>query len=201
MARASAVEAAYEAREVGRLPIGELKPNPRNAQRHTDDQINRLMASLRRDGQTRPVVARRANKMLIAGHGIREAASRLGFEQLEVVLLDVSQADADRMMVGDNRLGQLSSTDEEKLADLLREFDPDDMASIGFTGEEAAKALQKAEAHDLVVHEVETSALEDRFWIGLRGPLREQAVVLDRVKLLMREMPGIEIKLGTTDDL
>ena len=29
-------------------PIGELRPNPRNPRKHPEEQINRLMASLRR---------------------------------------------------------------------------------------------------------------------------------------------------------
>ena len=60
------------------LPIDTLIANPRNPNKHPEEQINRLMAALRKDGQTKPVLVRKANNMLIAGHGVTMAMRRLG---------------------------------------------------------------------------------------------------------------------------
>jgi hypothetical protein len=79
------------------------------------------MASLRLDGQTKQLLARRANHMLIAGHGIHQAVQRLGIEHLDVVLLDVSQAKAEAIMLGDNRHSELSKGNRNREAELLRE--------------------------------------------------------------------------------
>lgn len=188
-------------REVVDMATAALLPNPRNPQKHGEEQIVRLMASLRSDGQTKPVLARRENSMLIAGHGVHEAAARLGMDTLSVVLLDVDQPTADRIMLGDNRQGQLSTTDQDRVAELLREIEEVDWMATGFSPEEVEKAFAKVEAGDLVVHELEVSDRRDTFWISVRGPLGDQAQALKRIKAMMRDMAEVEVTLGTTDDL
>ena len=71
------------------LPLADLTPNPRNPRRHAEAQLIHLQASLERFGQTRRILARKANKMIIAGHGIFEAANRCGMTEVEVLLWDV----------------------------------------------------------------------------------------------------------------
>jgi hypothetical protein len=188
-------------REVVELETASLRPNPRNPRKHSDDQIMRLVASLRMDGQTKPVLARRANRMLIAGHGVHQAATRLGIEQLSVVLLDIDQKAADRIMLGDNRASDLSTSDRDRVAELLREIDETEWLATGFTPEEAGKLFETVEAGDLEVHEIEFGDLNDTFWISVRGPLVDQAHALKRLKVLMGDMPKVEVTLGTTEDL
>lgn len=188
-------------REEVEMPIGELIPNPRNPRNHPEEQITRLMASLRTDGQTKPVMARRANKMLIAGHGVHQAAKRLGIDVLKVVLLDVDQGTADRIMLGDNRQSDLSSADQERVNELLREIDEADWMATGFSPDEVAKAFAAVDVADLKVFEIDTDDRQDTFWISVRGPLRDQAVALGRIKVLLHEMPKVSVALGTTDDL
>jgi hypothetical protein len=188
-------------REVVELDTTSLQVNPRNPRKHAEEQIRRLMASLRTDGQTKPVVARRANRMLIAGHGVHEAATRIGLDQISVVLLDVDQKTADRIMLGDNRFSDLSTSDRGRVAELLREIEAEEFMATGFSVEEAEQIFQAVGADDLEVHEIEFSDLRDTFWISLRGPLVDQAQALKRLKVLMGDMPQVEVTLGTTDDL
>lgn len=188
-------------REVIEMAAGALVPNPRNPRNHSEEQITRLMASLRTDGQTKPVMARRANSMLIAGHGVHQAAKRLGMDMLSVVLLDVDQPTADRIMLGDNRQSDLSTADQERVSELLREIDEADWLATGFSPEEAAKQFAAVDAGDLKVFEIDTDDRQDTFWISVRGPLGDQAVTLKRIKVLLGEMPKVSVALGTTDDL
>jgi ParB-like nuclease domain len=189
------------ARETVEIAIADLAVNPRNPRKHSDEQISRLMASLRTDGQTKPLLARRENKMLIAGHGVRAAAQRLGWTAISVVLLDVDQKTADRIMLGDNRFSDLSTHDDERVAELLREIDEMDWQATGFVGDEVKKALDALDTSDLVVREMETGDLHDTFWISVRGPMVDQALALQRIKTLMAEMPNVDVQLGTTEDL
>ncbi len=182
------------------LPIGELRPNPRNPRKHPESQIERLMASLRRDGQTRPVLARRANKMLIAGHGVHTAARRLGWEELNVVLWDVDQATADRVMLADDRLQDLSELDNRRVAELMAEIGEGDWLATGYSVEEANKLLEGFTESDLEVFEIETSTVNDNFWIAVRGPLSTQPAALARMKQLLGEFPGVTIEVGTVED-
>lgn len=181
------------------VPIDTLLDNPRNPNRHPEEQIVRLMAALRRDGQTRPVLARAANRMLVAGHGVRLAMTRLGMPEIRIALWDVDQATADRCMLADNRLGHLSRHDDDMVAELLREIDCGDWLASGYSDAEAEKLLASFERRELVVHEIETADVRDDFWIGVRGPLARQAEVLQRIKQLLAEYPEVGVELGTIE--
>jgi len=182
------------------VPIGDLRPNPRNPNVHPEEQINRLMASLRRDGQTRPVLARKANMQLIAGHAVTTAARRLQWTEINAVLWDVDQATADRVMLGDERLGELSHLDGRRVADLMREISEGDWLATGYNVEEANQILEHTDAADLEVYEIATATVTDDFWISVRGPLPMQAEVLQRMKELLGQYPNLAISLDTVED-
>lgn len=181
------------------VPLDKLVPNPRNPRRHPDEQIERLEASLRRDGQTRPLLARKANNMLIAGHGVRQAAQRLGWASLLVRLLDVDQPTADRIMLADNRFSDLSSQDDERVAELLREIAEDDWAAAGYSDTEVDKILGEFGQTELEVREVETGLVADTFWISIKGPLVQQADVLTELKRVLERFADVEVRLGTIE--
>lgn len=192
---------AVLSREDGEIDTAALVVNPRNPRKHDDEQITRLAASLRRDGQTKPLLVRRENRMIIAGHGIHQAAQMIGLERLRVVLLDVDQETANRIMLADNRHSDQSTADNARVTELLREIDQADWLATGYSDNEAEKLFDKIEASDLVVHEIEASDRQDTFWISVYGPLAEQAMALQRLKELYAEMPKITVMLGTTPDL
>jgi len=154
-----------------------------------------LEESLRRDGQTKPVLARQENLMLIAGHGVVAAAKRLGLQEMSVRLLDCDQATADRIMLADNRFSDLSSPDEDAVAELLKELSAEEFPTVGYTETEVEKLLGTYE--ELDVFEIKTSQVDDEFWITARGPLKSQAEVLARLKTLLNEYPDVEVSLGT----
>jgi len=72
--------------------LAELRPHPQNYNKHSEDQIKRLMQSLETFGQPKPIVIWRAGfdtaqtptqpTYIIAGHGLAEAAKRLGWKTL-----------------------------------------------------------------------------------------------------------------------
>ena len=172
-----------------------LLPNPRNSRTHPAEQIERLAASLARDGQTKPVLARRENNMLIAGHGVTAAALRLGLSELAVLLWDVDQATADRVMLADNQFGDLSANDKEKVASLLGDIDQADYLATGFAADEVAKLLASFD-EEIEVVQIETTTVHDDFWVTCRGPLPQQAEVLARIKQLLAEYPEVSVDLG-----
>ena len=181
--------------ELMQLSPALLVPNPRNPRTHPPEQIERLSASLLRDGQTKPVLARRENHMLIAGHGVTAAALRLGLGEIAVLLWDVDQATADRVMLADNQFGDLSANDKEKVASLLGEIDQADYLATGFAPEEVAKLMASFDEAIEVV-QIETTAVTDDFWVTCRGPLPQQAEVLARIKQLLAEYPQVSVELG-----
>lgn len=182
-------------------PIDSLVENPRNPNIHPEDQLDRLMASLRTRGQNRPVLARKANRMLIGGHGVRMAAKRLGWTHIRVALWDVDQATADQAMLADNRLAQLSSPNHDRVAELLREMPATDWLGVGFSVDEATKLMDSLTEGELEVREIDTHTVNDQFWITVRGPLVEQAHVLQHLKDVLQQYGGVSVELGTVAGL
>jgi hypothetical protein len=179
------------------VPIASLVPNPRNPRTHPEAQLQRLEASIRRFGQPRAVLVRRENRMIVAGHGVKLAMERAEQAQIRVILWDVDQETADAFMLGDNRLAELGGNDVDRVRELLREHGLADVEAIGYSASEVEELLADA-ADDIEVLEVQTGEVADRFWISVRGPLKDQAGALKRLQAVMADLPEIEVELGTT---
>jgi ParB-like chromosome segregation protein Spo0J len=178
------------------LPIDTVIANPRNDRRHPRSQIDLLKISIERFGQPKPILARAANRMIIAGHGVHQAMSELGRPDIDVLLWDIDQATADQYLVADNRFSELSTSDVERRRELLEGLGEDDLPALGFLPEDVAKLFGEPGA-SLEVEEVDTEPVSDRFWISVYGPLPAQAVALKRLQEVMAEIQGVEVELGT----
>src|SRR5713226_3811781 len=67
--------------------IGDLKPDPKNARKHGERNIGMLEKSLEQYGAARSIVIDE-NANIIAGHGVVEAAARVGIEKVRPVEAD-----------------------------------------------------------------------------------------------------------------
>jgi hypothetical protein len=180
------------------VKIETVLPNPRNNNIHPPEQIDFLKASIARFGQPRPVLVRKANRMLAAGHGIHQAMLEMGQAEIEVILWDVDQQTADEFMLADNRLGQLSHFDPDRTRELLGEIPDYAYAALGFTEDDIQSLFgDGGSSFTPTVREIETSDISDSFWISVRGPLAKQAIALQRIQHLMSEFPDVEVELGT----
>jgi hypothetical protein len=155
-----------------------------------------LAASLRKYGQPKPILVRKANRMIAAGHGLVAAAKLAGLTEITCALWDVDQATADAYMVADNRLGDLSEHDPDLLGVLLGEVGDSDLFAMGFTEDDIDGLFGASDP--IKVQEIDSSSVEDRFWISVKGPLAAQAEALERLKKVMAELRDIEVELGTT---
>jgi ParB-like chromosome segregation protein Spo0J len=199
MREAMKAKAAPPLLEHVRLPLASVVVNPRNNRRHPPEQIARLAASLRKNGQPREILLRRANRMIIAGHGVAEACRVAGIDQINAMLWNVDQKSADAFMLGDNRLAELGREDVEATRRLLRELNVDEPEALGYSPVEIAKLLGET-IETIAVVEVATGTVEDRFWISIRGPLRDQAKTLNRLTRAMQDLPNVDVMLGTVAD-
>ena len=73
---------------VEEVPIDLLHPDPANPRRIGEDELDSLTRSLRRFGFVQPVLARREDRTVIAGHQRLVAARRLGLTTVPVTWLD-----------------------------------------------------------------------------------------------------------------
>jgi DNA modification methylase len=115
--------------------------------RQNDDAVAAVAESVRRFGFGAPILARRANCEIIAGHTRWKAARQLGLDRVPVRFLDLDPVDAHLLALADNRLGEEASWDDAKLAALLAQLRvaDADLAATGFTDAEIAKLLRDAD--------------------------------------------------------
>lgn len=116
--------------------IAELVLFERNPKKHPKKQIDHIKKSIEEFGWTNPILATKAEKMIVAGHARYQAAKEMNIGKIPVIFLDLPYEKAIAYVVADNRLAELAETDSEKLAELLGELQalPDfDIETVGFT--------------------------------------------------------------------
>jgi|ETNvirnome_2_300_1030623.scaffolds.fasta_scaffold02755_4 DNA modification methylase len=117
----------------------ELKPFVDNPRAHSERNIGDIARSIKRFGWTNPIIVRRSDNMIVAGHGRVEAAQNQGLEQVPVIYVDMSENDAKLYSIADNRTAETSEWDFTTLTELLKELNalPDvDIDDSGFDSTE-----------------------------------------------------------------
>lgn len=99
------------------VPIEQLVPYPGNAKQH---DIPLLRELLRRHGQYRPAVVQTSTRHVLVGNGMLEAARAEGWPALAVVWKDVDDDEARRLVLSDNRSGEVAGYDTAALVGLLQ---------------------------------------------------------------------------------
>jgi hypothetical protein len=80
------LDVRIKATEIECVPIGQLKPNPRNAKKHPSRQIALLVENYEQFGVTQPIVVDE-DGTIICGHARFEAAQKAKLNHLPVVRL------------------------------------------------------------------------------------------------------------------
>lgn len=96
-----------------------LKPNPTNARDHSDKQLTQIAASIEKFGFLIPIVID-DDDMIAAGHGRWQAAKKLGLKDVPVIRARfLTDADRRAFALAENRISELSSWNEDLLANEL----------------------------------------------------------------------------------
>ena len=134
---------------IEQVPIDQLRPDPANPRRISDEELDALTRSLRQFGFVQPVLARKEDGVVIGGHQRLVAARRLGLSTVPVTWLDVSAEQARLLNLALNKIG--GSWDEQLLARLLADLQatPDiDLSLTGFGEDEVRDLLRSLETRD-----------------------------------------------------
>ncbi len=116
-----------------RVKCASLKPDPKNARKHSPRNLDAIKKSLERFGQQRPIVVD-AKGVVIAGNGTLEAAKALGWEEIEVVRSTLKGSSATAYAIADNRTAELAEWDDDILAETLKALKVEDEALAAATG-------------------------------------------------------------------
>lgn len=109
--------------ELVRVPASDLRPNPRNWRTHPAAQADALRGVLAEVGFAGAELARRLDDgtlMLIDGH-LRAEVS--GTNPIPVLVLDVNEAEADKLLATFDPLGAMAQADVVTLNELLHDVE------------------------------------------------------------------------------
>jgi len=117
-------------------PVAELRPDPKNARRHSRRQIQQIARSIEAFGFNVPVLLN-SHGSVIAGHGRLLACELLSWKTVPTIeLAHLSEIQARAYQVADNRLTDISEWDDRLLGEVLRELTLEDLDfnldAIGF---------------------------------------------------------------------
>lgn len=134
------------------VPIEQVETLERNPRRHPSRQIEELQRSLRAFGQYRDLIVDEDGTVL-GGNGLLTAMRAEGYTEVNVRrLTGLSEADKRKLILTDNRTGDLSNDDFALVDELLKEigdfdipgYDPDVLRDLLGDSEHV---LQQAESY------------------------------------------------------
>ena len=125
--------------------IGTLTPWDRNP-RDNERAINKVAASIARFGFGAPIIARAADRVVIAGHTRLLAAKKVGLDKIPVRFLDLDPDEAAALNLADNKLGEVAEWNNDMLADILQGLEASDvdLDGLGWTDDELDTLLNIA---------------------------------------------------------
>ena len=137
------------------VSVDQLKPWAKNP-RKNDPSVQGIMDSIKRFGFGAPLLARKANGEVIAGHTRLKAAIRLGMSEVPVRYLDLSETEAHALALADNKLTEITEWNNAALSDVFQElFDAGaDVNALGWLPDEINVLLDEIDPTPLGEEEV-----------------------------------------------
>lgn len=175
--------------EVKWVPIEEVKPNPKNRNKHTLQQVERLSKLLQLYGWRHPIIVSNRTGEIVAGHARLEAAMFMGLLTVPIQMQDfVSEEEEYGFGVSDNAIALWADLDlagiNQDLADLGPDFDIDMLGIKDFVLEPVDKYADKDP--DEIPEVTQATCKDGELWIlGNHRLLCGDCTVKENVERLM----------------
>jgi DNA modification methylase len=123
-------------------PVGNLKPHPRNPNRHSDEQVELLARIIKAQGWRKPITVSKRSGFITSGHARLMAAKKMlvthvPVDYQEYVNEEVELAD----LLADNRIAELADIDGDAVGSMMQELMKSSL-DLDLTGYDAtARAL------------------------------------------------------------
>ena len=142
-------------KELRRVKASQLHPNPKNWRTHPQSQMDAIRGVLAEVGFAGAELARElpdGSLQLIDGHARAEIA---GDAEVPVLVLDVTESEADKILATFDPIGAMAEANASKLEELLREVQ---------TGNEALAEMlaDLAEENNLITPDFEPGTEDDQ---------------------------------------
>lgn len=168
--------------------VSALAEHPDNPNRGDDEAVGELIDA---NGFYGAIVVQRSSRLIIAGNTRYRAAVAAGAHTMPVLLIDVDDEEAQRIMLGDNAARDKADYDDTVLASLLEQLAASDrgLAGTGYQPEDLSDLLNMLATPSL-------DELGDRhgehdptdLWPVLR--FKVSPAVRDRYLELVADVPG-----------
>lgn len=114
------------------VPVDQIKPNPRNNNRHSIEQFEILKRIIIAHGFREPLTISNQSGFLNCGHLRLEVAKDLNMKEVPVIYQDfASEAEEYQHMTADNEVQRLSELDFQGVYDALKEIPDIDTSLLG----------------------------------------------------------------------
>lgn len=110
------------------VPIEKIRPHPSNPR---NGDVDAIVESIRINGLYRPLYVQLGTGYILAGNHTYAALMELGAERVPVITLDISDEEASRILLVDNKTADLGGYDYGLLVELLHELENTDQALLG----------------------------------------------------------------------
>ena len=114
------------------VDIDSIVQNPKNANKHPKEQIERLEKLIKYQGFRNPLIISNRTGFLVVGHGRLEAAKNLGMKQVPVIKQDFeNEAQEYAYLISDNEIARWASLDNDLVYEELKHIELDDIELLG----------------------------------------------------------------------
>lgn len=115
------------------VPIEQLKPHPKNPNKHSPEQIGRLIELIKFQGWRHPIIAEEQTNIIHAGHGRWMAAREMGLLKVPVHFQTFdSPEQAYAFLVSDNTIASWAELDFSSINNDILELGPEfDLEMLG----------------------------------------------------------------------
>lgn len=119
-----------KSKELVLIPTNQVKPNPKNQNKHSKEQIDRLSKIIEYQGFRSPLIISNQSGLLVSGHGRLLAAKTIGLESVPVIFQDFAdETQETAAMISENSIASWSELDLSmvnlQLGDMGPDFDID----------------------------------------------------------------------------
>lgn len=150
------------------VEVSKLIPNPKNPNKHPEEQIKLLAKIIEKNGWRNPIVVSRQSGYIVKGHGRLLAAELLKCKTVPVDYQDYENESLEMAdLMADNRIAELSTNDKRKLLNLFEEFDTGevDFDLSGYSEDDYKKLAHSFDEFELKEDEQEEEDSSEKYVI------------------------------------
>jgi hypothetical protein len=185
------------------VAVGDLKPNPRNPNKHPKEQLDMLAHIIQKQGWRAPITVSRRSGFIVKGHARYEVAQMVG-DQAPVEYQDYESDQAELAdLMADNRIAELAVMDEGQITELLAEMADEtsgiDVELAGYTADQVKDLIEKHKNDDEEAKRQAALTLQQRFIVSPFTVLDARAGQWAERKKAWKAL-GIKSELGRGND-